>query len=318
VIINLYAKDLINYLLLPLSAIFYLLALSRKAFYRIGLLPTHPSSVPVIVVGNITVGGSGKTPIVIALSKHFKQQNKTVGIVSRGYGGNYRGKTSIILDEKVCVEVVGDEPILIYQQTGAVVAVNKNRAQAVKDLMTQHNVDVVISDDGLQHYGMGRRVEIVVVDGVRRFGNGFFLPAGPLRESTKRLDSVDFVINNGAQHTGEFSSILTPKMLVNLSTGATQPLDFFKHQTCHAVAGIGHPQRFFDTLSALGISVEAHAFADHYAFDKKDLDFIEDYPIIMTAKDCVKCRQFATDKMWYLRVEAVLSDDFLTQLNDKL
>ncbi len=309
---------MVNYLLLPMSAVFYLLSSVRRALYRIGLLSTHHFDVPVVVVGNITVGGSGKTPIVIALAMHFKQQGKVVGVVSRGYGKRYKGKTSILIGKKTNTRQAGDEPVLIYQQTGVPVMVNKNRAQAVQDLINQYQVDMIISDDGLQHYAMGRMIEIAVVDGKRRFGNGFFLPAGPLREPVSRLKNVDFIINNGAQHAGEHTSKLTPKSFVNLSTGAVQPLDFFEKIACHAVAGIGHPQRYFDTLSELGVLVEPHAFLDHYDFTQKDFNFTQDYPIIMTAKGCVKCKQFATKQMWYLHAEAELSDDFLEKLNKKI
>jgi tetraacyldisaccharide 4'-kinase len=188
----------------------------------------------------------------------------------------------------------------------------------VKDLITNHHVDLIISDDGLQHYAMGRSVEIVVVDGQRRFGNGFFLPAGPLRESESRLKSVDFVINNGALYAGEIPSGLVPKAFINVVTNEQKPLDFFANQTCHAIAGIGHPQRFFDSLVELGVNAQNHAFADHHLFTQKDLEFEGNYPIIMTAKDCVKCKDFATQQMWYLQVDADLSDDFLTKLTNKL
>ncbi|SMN16523.1 Tetraacyldisaccharide 4'-kinase [uncultured Candidatus Thioglobus sp.] len=317
-IIDLNTKGFVNYLLLPFSAIFYLLSLVKKQLYHTGLLTAHNFDTPVVVVGNITVGGTGKTPIAIALVEHFKQQGKKVGVVSRGYGRKLRSPASQLVDKNSKVDEVGDEPMLIYWQAKVAVMVNKNRAQAVRDLITQHKVDIIISDDGLQHYAMGRSVEIAVIDGKRRFGNGFFLPAGPLRESITKLNSVDFVINNGAQHSGEFSSKLTPKTFINLSTGATQALDFFNNQTCYGVAGIGHPQRFFDTLSEFGVTVKPHAFADHYAFTQEDLNFTEDYPIIMSAKDCVKCRQFATQQMWYLHSEVNLSDDFLTKLDAKL
>jgi len=281
------------------------------------LLTITRFNVPVVVVGNITVGGSGKTPIVIALANHFRQQGKQVGVVSRGYRGSHQ-QGSLSVDQNTEAQLSGDEPLLIAIQSQVPVMVNADRAQAVKDLIIEHSVDLVISDDGLQHYAMGRQVEIAVVDGERRFGNGFFLPAGPLRESPSRLKTMDFVINNGAQHTGEITSILKPIKFVNVATSEEQMLDFFNDQTCHAVAGIGHPQRFFDTLTQLGIKVEAHAFADHHAFTQTDLAFDDDYPILMTAKDCVKCREFATDQMWYLQVEAELSDDFLTELTNKL
>lgn len=313
---DLNTRGLVNYLLLPVSAIFYLLSVIRKALYLTGLLSTYDFNVPVIVVGNITVGGSGKTPIVIALVEHFKAQGKKVGVVSRGYGGIHK-QGSLLVDNSIQASLSGDEPLLIATHSKVPVMVNANRVQALQDLLAQHNVEIVISDDGLQHYAMERSVEIVVIDGERRFGNGFFLPAGPLRESVTRLKSVDFIINNGAHHAHEFSSKLVPKSFVNLSTGITQPLDFFNNKICHGVTGIGYPQRFFNSLSELGISVEQHAFADHYVFKRKDLA-LEGYPIIMTAKDCVKCKQFATEKMWYLHSEAELSDEFLKKLDEKL
>lgn len=302
---DLNTRRLINYLLLPISAIFYILSLIRRSLYRIGLLPTHCFNVPIIVVGNITVGGSGKTPIVIALAEHFKTQGKKVGVVSRGYGGNFKGKTSKILNEASRVEEVGDEPILIYQQTKVAVAVNKKRSQAVQDLIAEHNVDIVISDDGLQHYAMGRTVEICVEN---TFGNGFFLPAGALRESKNRLKTVDFVLQ----------SKLKPIAFINLKTQQQKPLDYFKGQTCYGVAGIGNPDKFFTTLSDLGLDLIQRPFKDHHLFIKQDLNFKDTHPIVMTAKDCVKCKQFATEQMWYLQVESELSDEFLKKLDEKL
>jgi len=314
---DLNTRRLTNYLLLPVSGIFYVLSAFRRFFYRVGLLTITRFNVPVVVVGNITVGGSGKTPIVIALANHFRQQGKQVGVVSRGYRGSHQ-QGSLSVNQNTEAQLSGDEPLLIAIQAQVPVMVNTDRAQAVKDLVIEHNVDLVISDDGLQHYAMGRQVEIVVVDGKRRFGNGFFLPAGPLRESESRLKTVDFIINNGAEHVGEITSTLKALMFVNVATNEEQPLEFFNQKTCHAVAGIGYPQRFFDTLIQLGVEVETHAFADHYTFTQTDLAFDDDYPILMTAKDCVKCIEFATDQMWYLHVEAELSDDFLTELTNKL
>jgi len=314
---DLNTRGLVNYLLLPVSGIFYFLSTLRKFLYQVGLLTVRHFDVPVIVVGNITVGGSGKTPIVIALVDHFKQQGKKVGVVSRGYKGSHQ-QGSLLVDKNTHASKSGDEPLLIATQTQAVVMVNKDRAQAVKDLISNHKVDLVISDDGLQHYAMDRDVEIAVIDGKRRFGNGLFLPAGPLRESVSRLKSVDFVINNGALHAGEISSELVPKVFINVGTGKEKSLNFFKDKTCHGIAGIGYPQRFFDSLNALGVHVLPHVFADHYIYSKKDLEFTDGHPILMTAKDCVKCKEFATDRMWYLQVEADLSDDFLKQLSSKL
>jgi tetraacyldisaccharide 4'-kinase len=314
---DLNTRGLVNYLLLPISGVFYLLSTFRKFFYQIGLFTTHHFDVPVIVVGNITVGGSGKTPIVIALVNYFKQQGKQVGVVSRGYGGSHQ-QGSLLVDQNIKASESGDEPLLIATQTQVAVMVNKDRVQAVKDLINSHKIDLVISDDGLQHYAMGRNIEISVVDGKRRFGNGLFLPAGPLREPVSRLKNVDFVINNGASNVGEISSNLVPKAFVNVDTGEEKPLNFFKDQTVHGVAGIGHPQRFFDSLIELGVNVLPHIFADHYNYSQKDLEFSDNHPILMTAKDCVKCKEFATDQMWYLQVEADLSDDFLKQLTNEL
>ncbi|BAS68216.1 tetraacyldisaccharide 4'-kinase [Bathymodiolus septemdierum thioautotrophic gill symbiont] len=297
-------RGLINYLLLPISAIFYLLSLIRKVLYYFGILKTHQFDVPVIVVGNITVGGTGKTPIVMTLVEYFKAQGKKVGVVSRGYGGIHQ-QGSLLVKETTAVELSGDEPLLIATQTGAVVMVNKKRTQAVQDLIDNHSVDIVISDDGLQHYAMGRAIEICVENG---FGNGFLLPAGPLRESIARLDKVDFVLQ----------SVLKPLAFINLKTQEVQPLDYFKKQTCHGVAGIGKPSKFFTVMYDLGVDLIEHPFADHHLFIKSDLDFKDTHPIIMTAKDCVKCKQFATQQMWYLQVEAELSGDFLKQLDEKI
>lgn len=315
--IDLNKRKFINYCLLPISAIFYSVFQLRRILYQLGILPTHHFDTVVIVVGNITVGGSGKTPIVIALVEYFKAQGKQVGVVSRGYGGTHK-KGSLLLNATTQVNLSGDEPMLIYQQTKVAVMVNKNRTQAVQDLITQQGVDIIISDDGLQHYAMGRQLEIAVINGKQRFGNGFFLPAGPLREPVSRLKSVDFILNNGASSIGEHKVELVPIKFINLATKEQKPLDFFTGKTCYAVAGIGVPQHFFNTLSGLGITPKPHPFPDHYTFTKSDLNFSKDYPIIMSAKDCVKCSQFATNQMWYLHSEVDLSDDFLTKLESKL
>jgi tetraacyldisaccharide 4'-kinase len=224
----------------------------------------------------------------------------------------------LLVEPSTDVKLSGDEPLLIATQTGLPVMINKNRSQAVRDLISQHQVEVVISDDGLQHYAMDRQVEIAVVDGNRRFGNGFFLPSGPLRESLGRLKQVDFVINNGGLFPGEISAQIKPIGFVHLVTGERKPLDFFSDQPVHAVAGIGHPQRFFQTLSQLDIQLHAHEFKDHYSYQSADLEFDDNHPIIMTAKDWVKCREFANNKMYYLEVDLDISEDFLTNLAAKI
>ena len=314
---DLNTRGVVNYLLWPVSGVFYVLSKIRRALYHLGIFRTNRFKVPVVVVGNITVGGSGKTPVVIKLVEYFKQQGRQVGVVSRGYGGSH-SNASLLVNADTSALVSGDEPLLIATQTGVPVMVNKCRSQAVQDLIERHQVDVVISDDGLQHYAMDRTVEISVVDGHRRFGNGFFLPAGPLREPLSRHKNVDFVINNGSVFPGEISAQIKPINFVHLITGEKKPLDFFNQKACHGVAGIGHPQRFFQTLTQLGVEVQKHEFTDHYQYQSKDLEFDDNHPIIMTAKDWVKCRDFANDKMYYLEIDLDISEDFFTNLAAKI
>lgn len=310
-------RGVINYALLPISGFFYVLSKIRKAFYRLGIFRVNQFDIPIVVVGNITVGGSGKTPVVIKLVEYLQQQGKKVGVVSRGYGGSHESG-SLLVDLNSNPVVSGDEPLLIATQTGAAVMVNKNRSEAVTDLLKQQAFDVIISDDGLQHYGMGRSIEVVVVDGNRRFGNNFYLPAGPLRESQAKLKQVDFVINNGATFPGEIPAKLVPVSFVHLLSGKEHPLDYFKDQYCHGAAGIGDPDRFFNTLDGLGVKVKRHAFMDHYKYQANDLKFEDNHPIIMTAKDWVKCKKFANEQMFYLKVDLDISENFLNKLLAKL
>ena len=315
--INLDRKGLLNYFLLPISGVFYLLSQLRRLIYRLGLKSVYQADVPVIVVGNITAGGTGKTPVVIALCQHFAKQGKRVGVVSRGYGGSHQAgslKVNGDSDPALC----GDEPLLIALSTEAVVMINKNRAQAIQDLLAQTSVDLIISDDGLQHYAMGRDIEIAVIDGARRLGNGFLLPAGPLRETSSRLKSVDFVLNNGSLAPAEIGFELKPVSFVHLSSGESKPLDTFYTEYCHAIAGIGNPSRFFQTLKDLYISVDERPFADHHQYQAQDLDFGDEQAILMTTKDWVKCRAFANEKMYYLEIAFEISPDFYQQLDDKL
>ena len=314
---NLDTRGIANYLVLPISAVFYIISKIRQTFYQLGIFKVNQFDVPVIVVGNITVGGSGKTPVVIKLVEYFQKQGKQVGVVSRGYGGSHVGR-SLLVESNTQPSLSGDEPLLIAISTGVPVMVNKDRSQAVRDLISQCQVDVVISDDGLQHYTMDRAVEIAVVDGNRRFGNQFFLPAGPLRESQNRLNQVDFIINNGSAFPGEISAKLTPVSFISALNEQEFPLDFFKGQYCHGVAGIGHPDRFFDTLNQFNIQLEKHNFSDHYQYQSSDLEFEDNHPIIMTAKDWVKCKEFANDKMYYLKVDLDISENFLNELSEKL
>ena len=308
---------IINLLLLPFSLVFFIVSSIRSWLYKSSILKVNISKVPIVVVGNITLGGVGKTPVVISIAKYFESKNKKVGIVSRGYGGQYSQETLEVTSTSNPIEC-GDEPLLIKQQVKAPVVVAKKRAKAVEFLNEKYSLDVIVSDDGLQHYSMGRDIEILVIDGRNRLGNGLFLPAGPLRESKNRLKSVDFIINNGSALEGEISSQIEAKSFINLLTNEEKGLDFFKGKKCYAIAGIGQPNNFFSMLKKYGVDIISKPFPDHYQFKEKDLTFANKYPIIMTSKDCVKCSQFASDQMWYLDVDAKIKSDFYHQLESKL
>ena len=308
---------IVNFLLLPLSLVFFVFSKIHFWLYKSNILKVNNSKVPIVVVGNITAGGTGKTPIVIAMANYFESKNKKVGVVSRGYGGEYSEESMEVLSSSDSIEC-GDEPLLIKHKTKAQVVVAKKRSKAVEYLNHKYSLDVIISDDGLQHYSMGRQIEIAVIDGKSRLGNGLFLPSGPLRDSKKRLNSVDFIINNGSSSDGEISSQLEAKGFINMLTNEKKDLSFFKGKTCNAVAGIGKPNNFFSLLESFGVEVISKSFPDHYQFEEKDLIFPNEYPIIMTSKDCVKCTPFASNQMWYLDVTAKIESDFYLQLELKL
>ncbi|MBT3506186.1 MAG: tetraacyldisaccharide 4'-kinase [Piscirickettsiaceae bacterium] len=305
-------------MLLPFSILYQLAVGFRRLAYHLKILKQHHLNVPVIIVGNITVGGTGKTPAVIWLAMQLKQAGYKPGIISRGYGGHadhYPQEVKSTSDPKL----VGDEPVIISQQTGCPMAVSPKRFDAAQFLLENHDCNVIISDDGLQHYALARDIEIVVVDGLRLFGNRYCLPAGPLREPIIRLRTVDFVIINGGNNASQYVMTLNPGNVINVADGAVQKsLDNFKGETVHAVAGIGHPERFFDYLSDSGLIVEPHYFIDHHHFKAIDLHFDDDHPIIMTEKDAIKCRAFATDNMWYIPVRATVNNDLDQHILTKL
>ncbi|MDR9829599.1 tetraacyldisaccharide 4'-kinase [Vibrio sp. FNV 38] len=293
-------------LLWPLSMVFKSVSLSRKFAYESGKKARYRAPVPVVVVGNITVGGNGKTPLVIWLVEQAQAMGFKPGVVSRGYGGKAKDYPLLVTSD-VVPQQCGDEPKLIAERTGAPVAVDPVRSHAVK-LLLEQEVDLVITDDGLQHYALERDIEFVVVDGKRRFGNQHYMPLGPLRESLERLDSVDFIINNGGEpEFGEIGMSLTPSLAVNLVTG--EKCEVHKLSQLVAFAGIGHPPRFFKTLEMLGAKLVAEqGFTDHQAYDKQKLQILVEQGenVIMTEKDAVKCGTFALNNWWYLPVSAEL------------
>lgn len=300
-----------------LAALYGSVAGMRAWLYRRGVLRRVALPVPVLVVGNITVGGSGKTPLVIALVEHLRAQGRRPGVVSRGYGG--RQVAPRLLDAAATPAEVGDEPCLIRQRTAVPVAVGHDRPAAAR-LLLGAGVDVIVADDGLQHHRLARDIEICVIDGVRRLGNGRLLPAGPLREPAARLSRVDFRICNGGQpQTGEVPMQLLADTARALDDPQrTLPLSTWSGQRVHAVAGIGHPPRFFQTLRGQGIAVVEHGFPDHHAYRVADLAFRESLPVLMTEKDAVKCEGIAGADTWSVPVRAALPARFLAALDARL
>lgn len=310
----------LHLVLLPLSWLFRALAALRRALYRSGILPSHTLPVPVIIVGNISVGGSGKTPLTLWLAQQLIDAGWHPGIISRGYGGNATQPQEV--RRSSTGQQVGDEPLLMAQRGLCPVWIGRDRVAAGLALLAAHaECDVILSDDGLQHYRLRRDFEIAVVDGARRFGNGQLLPAGPLREPIARLHSADAVVVNGGPATtvGEVPMQLHGQQFYNLLNPATlaTPSDF-AGQKVHAMAGIGHPERFFRHLEALGLTITRHPYADHHPYRAADLDFPDADAILMTEKDAVKCAAFASEHHWVLRVDAQVDASLTERILDKI
>lgn len=282
----------------------------RRTAYRTGRKPITRLPVPVIVVGNLTVGGTGKTPLVIWLAGLLKSHGYRPGIVSRGYGGRSLPRP-VAVDADTKVEVAGDEPILLAHRSHCPVYVFPRRAEAAQALLADTDCNLVIADDGLQHYALGRDIEIAMVDGLRGFGNRHCLPAGPLREPPGRLDEVDLIVHAGRGPAGGMVMTLEGDSAENLLDPARRlPLAEFAGRPVHALAGIGHPERFFEHLRRQGLTVQGWAFPDHHPFRRADLAFAGAEPLLMTEKDAVKCQQFAAPNHWQVRVEARLPAAF--------
>jgi tetraacyldisaccharide 4'-kinase len=301
------------WLLRPLEFIFRGLTAVRRAFYQWGLLPSYRSPVPLVVVGNITVGGTGKTPVVLALIEHLQSEGIRAGMVSRGYGAS-AGSFPHSVDAQSSARDCGDEALLIYARTGCPCVVGPDRSAAVRQLLTQFQVDVIVSDDGLQHYAMARDIEIAVLDQYRGIGNGFCLPAGPLREPASRLKRVDSQLVRGGDEPAT-AVRYQPVSLVELSSGKECPVSpQALQQQVHAVAGIGQPDQFFDTLTEHGFELERHVYPDHHMYSAQELAGLSDKPVIMTEKDAVKCRQFDNRNYWYLKINALIPGQVLQRV----
>ncbi|WP_137817858.1 tetraacyldisaccharide 4'-kinase [Pseudomonas sp. 2FG] len=307
-------------LLRPLEWLYRAVVRRKRSQFLAGEGEIYQAPVPVVVVGNITVGGTGKTPLILCLIEHCRARGLKVGVVSRGYGAKPAQLPWRVRAEQNASEA-GDEPLLIVQRSGVPLMIDPDRSRAVRALLEAESLDLILCDDGLQHYRLARDLELVLIDAARGLGNRRCLPAGPLREPIERLQSVDALLYNGAPADvhGGYAFQLQPTALVNLVSGERYPLTHFPAgQALHAVAGIGNPQRFFNTLEALHWRPIAHAFADHAQFGVEQLNFSPPQPVVMTEKDAVKCRAFAAADWWYLAVDAVPSPAFLAWFDAQL
>lgn len=312
-----YRLSPLHLVLFPASLLFRALAAMRRFLYRSGIVASVKLPVPVVVVGNISVGGTGKTPLTLWLARQLIEDGWHPGIISRGYTRTAKRHKA---PQEVCstddADDVGDEPLLMAQRALCPVWIGRDRPAAAQALLQAHpECDIVLSDDGMQHYRLQRDAEIAVVDGARRFGNGLLLPAGPLREPVSRLRRVDaVVINGGKASDSEFSMSLHGSLFYNLlNPEIAVAAGEFAGQRLHAIAGIGHPRRFFAHLAQLGLQVQPHAFPDHHRYAASDIAFADADAILMTEKDAVKCATFATERCWVLRVDAQI-DPSLTRL----
>ena len=314
-------RGAVAWLLWPASLLFGIAVFLRRLFFKLRIFKSHKAGIPVIVVGNLVAGGSGKTPLVLRIAELLREHKWKPGIVSRGYGGTAAAKGGAPMEASIASEPaeVGDEPILLARRSGCPVWVAPERGTACRALREQHpECDVIVTDDGLQHYALARDIEICVVDG-RGFGNGFLMPAGPLREPPSRLASVDAIVAHESAHVQGYRMQLQGDSLVRISDAHdVRPAKSFAGQKVHAVAGIGDPKRFFLHLARFGMKPVPHPFPDHHRFRAEELDFGDGLPVVMTEKDAVKCKRFALAHHWVFPVQASLDPAFERWLLEKL
>ena len=313
-----YHQDKGRCLLIPLS---YLYSAINSFQRKIQTKNQKQLPCPVIVVGNITVGGTGKTPLTIHIVQLLKKANYKPAIITRGYGGKAKTWPQSVTANSDA-SLMGDEAVLMSQRTNVPVYAGANRLESIEQLLKENDCDVIISDDGMQHYKLPRDIQIAVIDGKRQLGNGYCLPAGPLREKKERLNDCDLIVINGknSEDLDYHEMSLTGDVLVNLSTQEEKALSYFQGQEVQALTGIGNPQRFYSALKTAGLKLNENSYADHYAFTKSDLDFSHDQIVIMTEKDAVKCKSLigTSKNFWMLPVQAQLSENFDRQLLGQL
>jgi tetraacyldisaccharide 4'-kinase len=322
---RLWYRDSAPLLLAPLAWIYGALAGARRRAYAAGVLRQRRLTRPVVVVGNLTVGGTGKTPLAIHLARMLSAEKLRVGVVARGYGRRSGALRDVHPDSDW--RDVGDEPVIIARRTGCATLVAADRVAAARTLIAR-GADVIVADDGLQHLALGRDCAIAVIDGSRGFGNGRLLPQGPLREPAAALGRADIVVVNGEPEHGSLAGALPAATLVMRlaaepavrldGRGPPCELSAFSGRRVHAVAGIGNPQRFFHELAGRGIEVIAHSFPDHHPFTARELAFPDELPILMTEKDAVKCTPFVSARLWCVPVSAVFSDSDAQELRARV
>jgi len=304
-----------KFLLLPLTALYCTINGFQRWYQIRNRSKSYQPPCSVIVVGNITVGGTGKTPLTIYLVKLLQQAGYKPAIITRGYGGKATSWPQSVTSETDPI-LAGDEAVLMANRTNVPVYAGADRLLSIEKLLESHSCNVIISDDGMQHYKLPRDIQIAVIDGKRKFGNGYCLPSGPMREPKERLNNCDLIVVNGAfeKETSKekqwLNMMFAGDVLVNLQTGENRAIQKITGKTVHAVTGIGNPQRFYHSLEQGGLELITHSFPDHHGFQLDDLTFNDDLLIVMTEKDAVKCKAFANDHCWYLPVTATLDEDF--------
>lgn len=309
-----YDKNTVSILLWPISQLFKVLVYIRRFFYSASIFKSVRVAKPVIIIGNITVGGTGKTPLIIALCELLSTYGLKVGVISRGYGGVGPWPHQLSVESDAATS--GDEPVQLYQRTNLPIVVGPDRVKDIELLCQQNEIDIILADDGLQHYKLQRDLELIVVDEQRQFGNGFCLPAGPLREPVSRLKNNSWCVYNGGQQKYSFS--ILPSKVCRLNSKHEQSLKDFAGTTVHAVAGIGNPSRFFHMLRDNDINVIEHSFPDHHQFISSDIEFNDELMVLMTEKDSVKCKTFAHDNSYYVSIDIRLTEQFINDFKVKV